>query len=162
MDECLPEKYKNLGAHKSFPNSVKSVEEPKRRIIFTRLKGISINPITVCQDILHAINMKLLGMKVPPHLRPTKLRHNEKGNSTGPISSQTTVEAMVTLFGEELTQTALRFDPPIQDVAANQQRISLKAHGVERGRYYPVGGLNQIKEEMAAGPSALELPFTPR
>ena len=41
--------YKNHGAHNSFPNPIKSVEEPKRRIIFTRQKGISSTPATVCQ-----------------------------------------------------------------------------------------------------------------
>lgn len=106
--------------------------------------------------------MKLLGMKAPSHLRSTKLRYNEKGNLTGLTSSQTADEAMIACIGADLTQTALRLDPHIQDVTANQQWISMKAHGVELGWYFLEGGLNQIKEEVTAGPSALELPFTPR
>lgn len=106
--------------------------------------------------------MKLLGMKAPSHLRSTKLRYNEKGNLTGLTSSQTAAEAMIACIGADLTQTALRLDPHIQDVTANQQWISMKAHGVELGWYFLEGGLNQIKEEVTAGPSALELPFTPR
>lgn len=31
--------HNNLGTHKSFPNPVKSMEEPKRRIIFSKKKG---------------------------------------------------------------------------------------------------------------------------
>lgn len=54
----------------------------------------------------------------------------------------------------ELTQTALRVDSHIQDVTTNYQWISLKVKAVELGRYFPEGGLNQIKETVAADPPA--------
>lgn len=106
--------------------------------------------------------MKLLSMKVPAHFRIIKLRYNERGNPTGLTTAQTTADALVTRVKEEILQTALRFDAKITEIAANQQWIYLKAHEVELGQYCNENGLSQIKEEVTAGQSSLELPFVPR
>ncbi|POS88401.1 hypothetical protein EPUL_000062 [Erysiphe pulchra] len=113
------------------------------------------------QDILHAVNMKLLSMKVPAHIHFVNLRYNERGNPTGLTTAQTTAEAMLPRVKEICLQTALRFDGDISDISANQQWMYLKAHGVELARYYNDCGLNRIREEAIAGPSAIDLPFTP-
>lgn len=155
-------KTKNTNTREKWPSQLKNVEESKRRIIFTRKSESTGKPPATAQDILHAIKMKLLSMKAPAHLRLIKLRYDERGNLTGLTTTQTTADAIVTRVKEELLQTVLRFDAEITEISANEQWIYLKAHGVELGRYCTVNGLNQIREEIAAGPSALELLFVPR
>ncbi|KAI0998331.1 hypothetical protein K3495_g9860 [Podosphaera aphanis] len=154
-------KTKNKNSREKWPSQLKNVKESKRRIIFIRKSDSPGKPPSTAQEILHAINMKLLSMKVPAHLRLIKLRYNERGNLTGLTTAQTTADAMVTRVKEKLLKTVLRFDAEITEISANQQWIYIKAHGVELGRYCNANGLNQIREEIAAGPPALELPFAP-
>lgn len=106
--------------------------------------------------------MKLLSMKVPAHLRLVRLRYNDRGNLTGLTTTQTTADSMFPRFKEVCLQIALRFDAEITEVAANQQWVHLKAHAVELERYYKPNGMEQIREEVHVGPSALEMPFIPR
>ena len=153
---------KNTNAKDIWPGMVKNVEEQKRRIVFTRKTEKTVSSPSTAQDILHAVNMMFLGMKAPAHLRPTILRYNERGNLTGLTTAQTTAEAMIVRFKENILKVVLRFDPEITEITANQQWIQLKAHGVELSRYYNNNGLLIIRDEIAAGPSALHLPFTSR
>ncbi|POS87913.1 hypothetical protein EPUL_000244 [Erysiphe pulchra] len=155
-------KSKNINAKDMWPGMVKNVEEQKRRIVFTRKTEKTVPSPSTAQDILHAVNMMLLGMKAPAHLRLTRLKYNERGNLTGLTTAQTTAEAMIVRFKESILKVVLRFDPEITEITANQQWIRLKAHGVELSRYYNDNGLSKIRDEIAAGPSALQLPFTPR
>lgn len=153
---------KGLKNSSIFPDPVKTAEESKRRVIFRRKAGASTPPSNIAQDILHAVNMKLLSMKVPAHLRLARLRYNDRGNLTGLTTAQTTADLMIPRFKELCLQIALRFDPDITEISANQQWVHLKAHAVDLERYYKPSGLDQIKEEVYAGPSAVELPLTPR
>lgn len=117
---------------------------------------------STAQDILYTLNMKLLSMKLPAHLRIVNLRYNERGNHTGLITEQTIAECMVFKFRKVLLKTALRFDLYINGVQAIQQWTGLKVHAVVLARYYPHGRLEQICKEIAAEPSALELAIVPR
>ncbi|KAI0999675.1 hypothetical protein K3495_g8525 [Podosphaera aphanis] len=146
----------------AFPAPIKSVEEAKRRFIFQRSSEAPQMSSSTAQEILYSLNMKLLSMKLPAHLGVVKLRYNELGNLTGLTKEQTTAEIMISRFQEIFLKTALRFDPHIKEECANQQWIGLKIYTVELGRYYPLGGLEQIRKEVAAGPSAVELPLVPR
>lgn len=101
-------------------------------------------------------------MKVPAHLGIIKLRYEERGNLTELTTVQTTADALVTRIKEEILQTALRFEAEITEIVAKQQWIYLKDHGAELGRYCNENELSQIREEIKAGPSALELLFVPR
>lgn len=73
-----------------------------------------------------------------------------------------TADAMVTRVKEAILQTALRFDAEIMYISINQQWIYLKLHEVELGRHCNENRLSQIREKIAADPSALELSFVPR
>ena len=143
-------------------STAQNVEKSKRRVIFIRKEGLQGKSPSTAQDILHAINMRLLSLKAPAHFRLTKLRYNERGNLTGLATAQTTANAMISRVKEEILKTVLRFDADVTEITVNQQWIHLKAHGVELGRYCNPNGLNQLREEISAGPSALELPFVPR
>ena len=91
-----------------FPASVKNIEESKRQVICHRSPGSPSKSSFISQDILHAIKMKNLSMKVPAHLRSIKSRYNDRGNVTGMTTAQTTVESMLLRFGEICLQIALR------------------------------------------------------
>lgn len=145
-----------------FPAPMKSVDAAKRRVIFLRSPEAPRATGSEAQDILYALNTQLLSLKVPAHLRLVKLGYNERGNLTGLTTEQTTAEIMISLFQEVFVKSALRYDHHVKEVTSNQQWIGLKVHTVEIGRYHPAGGLEQIRREVATGPSALELPFTPR
>ena len=153
---------KEINTKGTWPAPLKNVEESKRRVIFIRKEGLQGKSPSTAQDILHAINMRLLSLKAPAHFRLTKLRYNEGGNLTGLTTPQTTADAMISRVKEEILKTVLRFDADVTEITVNQQWIHLKAHGVELGRYCSPNGLNQLREEISAGPSALELPFVPR
>lgn len=145
-----------------FPALLGSVEEAKRRVIFLWSPEVPKATGSAAQDILHSLNMKLSSLKLPVHLRLVKLGYNERGNHTGLTTEQTNAESMITNFHEIFLKSALRFDLYVKELTANQQVIGLKVHTVEIGRYYPAGGLEQIRRKIAAGLSALELPFVPR
>lgn len=146
----------------SMPPPLKSVEEGKRRVVFLSSSDAPAASKKIAQDILHALNMKFLSMRLPAHLRLIKLGYNERGNLTGLKSAETTADIMTSRFREVILLIAQRFDPHVKEFFANQQWIGLKVHEVELGRCYPLGGLEQIRQEIAAGPSAIEIPFIPR
>ncbi|KHJ30548.1 hypothetical protein EV44_g3500 [Erysiphe necator] len=131
-----PKKNINIKSGTTFPPPTKTSEESKRRVIFYRQEGTPARSSKTAQDKLHAVNMKLLSLKVPAHIRFVNLRHNERGNLTGLTTAQTTAEAMLPRVKEVCLQTALRFDGDITDISVNQQWINLKAYGVELARYH--------------------------
>lgn len=65
-----------------------------------------LNNFSIAEDISHAVNMKLLSMKVPMHLRLIKLHHNEHDYLTGPTVAETTAKYNFTsIQGEFFTDS---------------------------------------------------------
>lgn len=141
---------------------MKSVDAAERRIIFLRSPEAPRAKGTEVQDILYVPKMQLSSLKIPAYLRLAKLRYNGRDNLTGLITEQTTGEIITSLFQEIFVKSARRYDHRVREVTSNQQWIGLKVHTVEIGRYHPAGVLEQIHREVATGPYAMELPFTPR
>ncbi|POS82736.1 hypothetical protein EPUL_004709 [Erysiphe pulchra] len=84
------------------------------------------------------------------------LRSSEAPRPTGTI-------ALDILYSFNMKLLSMKLPAHLRlEVTVNQQWIGLKVHTVEIGRYYPAGGLEQIRREVAAGPSAVEMPFVPR
>lgn len=110
------------------------MEEVKRRVVSLRSPDAPAVSKSIAQDILYALNMKFLSMRLPAHIRLIKLGYNQRGNMTGLTSTQTTAEILISKFRKEILQTALKFDPHVKELFANQQWIGLKFHGVELGR----------------------------
>lgn len=96
--------------------------------------------------------MKLLSMKVPAHLR---LPNN--GTTSAIISQDLT---QLRLLQIQLYLAPKRFDANVIKISADQHCIYLKALDVELSRYHNKIGLRRIVEEVSAGSSALDLPFT--
>ncbi|KAI0996241.1 hypothetical protein K3495_g11938 [Podosphaera aphanis] len=113
-------KAKKKAPKDALPAPIKSVEEVKRRFIFQRPSEAPQMSSSTAQEILYSLNMKLLSMKLPAHLRVVKLRYNERGNLTGLTTEQTTAEIMISRFQEIFLKAALRFDPHVKEVCANQ------------------------------------------
>ncbi|KAI0998810.1 hypothetical protein K3495_g9388 [Podosphaera aphanis] len=163
-----PVKWKVIGNKKAknaqkdaVPAPTKSVERAKRRFIFLRSPEAPQGTSSTAQDILYYLNMTLLGMKLPAHLRVVKLRYNERGKLTGLTTEQTIAGTMTSIFQVVFLKSALRFNPHVKEVHANQQWIGLKVHTVELGRYFPRDRFEVLGSEVMAGPSAIELPLVP-
>lgn len=58
---------------------LKSVEEAKRGVILRSLQ-VSKAPSTVAYEILYTLNMKLLSMPLPGHVKMAKLGYNERNS----------------------------------------------------------------------------------
>lgn len=111
---------KILMGSNTYTDPIENSEEQKRRVIFHRRVGTPAQPYNIAQDILHAVNKKLLSLKVPAHLRLVKLRNDYHRNLTGLTTTQTAADSMFLRFKEVILQIALRFDAEITEIAANQ------------------------------------------
>lgn len=126
---------RNTNAKDMWPGMVKYIDEQKQRITLARKLENTVSSLSTSQDILHAVNVMLLGMKAFVHLRPIRLWHNERGNLTGLTTAQNTAEAVILRLKKSVLKVALRFDSDITETTANQQWIQLKAHHVELSMY---------------------------
>lgn len=149
----------------SLPAPLKTARpERERRIIFRRRAHASPLSRHVAVEMLYRLNKVLQSKSLPTHMRFIKLGYNSSGNLTGLVSENATANMLLPTYGDLLLKTILGLDQDVKEVVEDLEWIALKIHSVEIERYHHdlANGLEQVRRELLAGPSELDLPFTPR
>jgi hypothetical protein len=106
------------------------------------------------------VNKALAHARAHVTVRLTKMGYTEKGNLTGVISENASVEELLD-YTPTVMAAVKKLDPKVAYMEKTERWLKLWVHGVELDRYMSKGRLDVAREEIELM-TGEQLPFAPR